>query len=102
MIYAVFCVFRASRAERALDKAYRKGEQRVEERTAGLSNINRLLKLEIAEPKRAEGERTRNLQQINTLHEINLAVNSSLDLSEILDILMEKVDRLLPYSAVTI
>ena len=102
MIYAVYCVFRASRAERTLEKAYRKGEQRVEERTAELSNINRLLKLEIAERKRVEEQIDCHRQRLEALHEIDLAITSTLDLRSVLDLLLEKIDLLLPYSVTTL
>ena len=44
----------------------------------------------------------RNLKQIRVLHEIATAITSTLDLHDILDVLLEKVDRVLPYSATTV
>lgn len=41
-------------------------------------------------------------QRQNALHEINLAITSTLDLSAILTGLLEKIDLLLPYSAATV
>ncbi|HVO92819.1 MAG TPA: GAF domain-containing sensor histidine kinase, partial [Terriglobales bacterium] len=41
-------------------------------------------------------------QRIRALHEINLAITSTLELGAVLNILLEKIDLLLPYSAATI
>jgi GAF domain-containing protein/DNA-binding NarL/FixJ family response regulator/anti-sigma regulatory factor (Ser/Thr protein kinase) len=49
-----------------------------------------------------EEENQRNSQRIRALHEIELAVTSTLDLHAILNILLEKIDCLLPGSAVTV
>jgi len=54
----------------------------------GASSITR----DISERKRRENE-------IKALHDINLAITSTLDLSAILQILLEKIDALLPYEA---
>jgi len=47
-------------------------------------------------------ETQRNLERIRALHEIDLAITSTLDLRTILDMLLEKTDLFLPYSAATI
>jgi signal transduction histidine kinase len=52
--------------------------------------------------KRAEEQLERNIQQVAVLRAINLAVTSTLDLRAVLEILLETVDALLPYCAVTI
>src|SRR5437870_8361 len=44
-------------------------------------------------------ERRRAEDRIKALHDINLAVTSTLDLATILQILLEKIDVLLPYAA---
>ncbi len=44
----------------------------------------------------------RNLERIRALREIDQAITSSLDLRTVLDVLMEKIDLVLPYSAVTV
>lgn len=41
-------------------------------------------------------------ERIRALHQINTAITSTLDLSSVLELLFEKVDLLLPYSAVTV
>ncbi len=58
------------------------------------------------ERKRTEGERARllaeterNLQRISTLYDIGLAMSSTLDVRPALEILLEKIDPFLPYSA---
>ena len=49
----------------------------------------------IAERQRAE-------QRLTSLHEINVAITSSLDLHAVLNVLMEKIDLFLPYTAVLV
>src|SRR4029077_10915702 len=44
--------------------------------------------LDITRRKHAEAERQRNLERIRALHEIGMAINSSLDLQTILDTLL--------------
>src|SRR3989338_6512014 len=56
---------------------------------------------DITERKRAEEEIQRNLERIRALHEIDLAITSTLNLRTTLDILLEKTDRLLPFVAAT-
>lgn len=54
--------------------------------------------------KRAQAEKMLQLKEIRirALHEINLAITSTLELGAVLKILLEKIDLLLPYSAATI
>ena len=61
----------------------------------GVMGISR----DITESKRAEEAAQRNLQRIRTLEEIEKAVASTLDLPTLLEVLLEKAGRLLPYSA---
>ncbi len=56
---------------------------------------------DITDRKRAEEEIHRNLERIRALHEMDLAITSTLDLRVILDLLLEKTDRLLPFIAAT-
>jgi signal transduction histidine kinase len=53
------------------------------------------------EAHRLSGTQCR-LDRLNALHEITLAVTSSLDLRTVLDALLEKIDFLLPYTAATV
>lgn len=51
----------------------------------------------------AQEETERNLQRINALHDIDLAITSTLDLRATLDVLLQKIDFFLPdYSATTV
>ena len=52
--------------------------------------------------KKAEYELRLRDARIRALHEINTAITSTLDLSSVLDILLEKIGLLLPYAAATI
>jgi HAMP domain-containing protein len=50
----------------------------------------------------AEKRLERNLQRLNALHDIDMAITSTLDLHAVLKILMEKVDLVLPGAVATI
>jgi len=52
--------------------------------------------------RRAEFKIKRDSERLRALHEINLAITSTLDLRAALDILLEKIDLVLPYSATTV
>jgi len=54
------------------------------------------------ERRRVEEENRRNWRRIQALHDVDLAVTSTLDLQAVLDILLEKIEQLLPNSATTI
>jgi len=54
------------------------------------------------ERHRVEEENRRNWSRIQALHDVDLAVTSTLDLQAVLDILLEKIEQLLPNSATTI
>jgi PAS domain S-box-containing protein len=57
---------------------------------------------DITERKRAEEEIRRNLERIRALHEIDTAITSTLDLAAVFDVLLEKMDLVLPYAATTV
>jgi PAS domain S-box-containing protein len=57
---------------------------------------------DITDRKRAEDEIRRNLERIRALHEIDLAISSTLDLQTILDVLLEKVQIFLPIAAASV
>ena len=74
-------------------------------------NLKRLIpavRRELAEAdvrrKRAQAERELRVRdvRIRAIHEINLAITSTLDLDGVLEILLEKIDLLLSYSAAAI
>ncbi|MDZ4342870.1 MAG: PAS domain S-box protein, partial [Candidatus Binatia bacterium] len=57
---------------------------------------------DITERKRAEEEAQHNLERVRALHEIDVAITSTLDLHGILHVLLEKIDLVLPYAATTV
>lgn len=59
-----------------------------------LISIRQKLEAEIAEREQSE-------RRIHTLYEINAALNSTLELKEVLDILLEKAEGAFPYPSVT-
>jgi GAF domain-containing protein len=54
------------------------------------------------ENARLFGETKSNLERVKALQEIDKAITSTLDLHTVLDVLMEKIDVVLPYSATTV
>ena len=74
-------------------------------------NLQRLIpsierELREAESRRqrshAEAAVRRNLERIKILHEIDLAITSTLDLHAVLDLLLERIDLVVPYAATTV
>ncbi|HEU4345584.1 MAG TPA: ATP-binding protein [Candidatus Binatia bacterium] len=74
-------------------------------------NLQRLIASVERELREAEVRRERkhaveavkqNLERLKALHEINLAIISTLDLQAVLQILLEKIGLLLPYCAMTV
>jgi len=57
---------------------------------------------DITERKRAEERIHRHRQREVILHEINLAITSTLDLRSVLEILLDKIDSHFPYAAATV
>ncbi len=57
---------------------------------------------DITERKQAEDRIQRNLESIRALREIDQAITSTLDLHDVLDVLLEKIHSLLPYAAVAV
>jgi signal transduction histidine kinase/FixJ family two-component response regulator len=54
------------------------------------------------ERRRADEQAKRNMEGIKALHEIDLAITSSLDLRSVLDVLLEKIDLFLPYTVAAV
>jgi HD-GYP domain-containing protein (c-di-GMP phosphodiesterase class II) len=52
---------------------------------------------ELAERKRAEEEVRRHLERVEALREIDKAITSTLDLSGVLDIILQELERVIPY-----
>ena len=57
---------------------------------------------DITERKRAEEEVRHHLERIEALREIDRAVTSTLDLTEVLDIILEELERVIPYHSAAI
>ena len=57
---------------------------------------------DITERKRAEEEVRRHLERIEALREIDRAITSTLDLTEVLDIILEELERVIPYHSAAI
>ncbi|MFQ5903569.1 MAG: ATP-binding protein, partial [Candidatus Binatia bacterium] len=70
-------------------------EERVERRTKQLA-------LEITERRQMQEQAQYRMQRLADLHEINDAISSSLDLRAVLDLLIGKIDALLPYASVLV
>ena len=58
--------------------------------------------LEITERKRAQEEIRRHLERIEVLREIDRAITSTLDLTGVLDIILEELERVLPYHSAAV
>ena len=85
-----------------IESAKETREQRVRDRTKDLLAINEQLQAEVRERERTEEKFRQNLDRIRVLHEIDLAITSTLDLRGVLEVLLEKIDLVLPYSVTTI
>ena len=57
---------------------------------------------DITKRKRAEEEIQRHLERIEALREIDRAITSTLDLTEVLDIILEELERVIPYHSAAI
>ncbi len=60
------------------------------------------LQTEERQRKQAEEEIRLSLERVRALHDIDIAMTSTLDLKGVLDVLLEKIDLTLPYSATTV
>lgn len=70
--------------------------------TEWLQKIYREQAEQVTYRRRAEEQIRRNLDRISTLHEIGIAMTSTLDLQTVLNLFLEKLDALLPYAAAVI
>jgi len=84
-------IVECKRAEEALRRAHDELERRIEERTAELSKANELLREEVIERRRAEERIQRQLQRLNALRDIDMAITASLDLRVIFDVILDQV-----------
>ncbi|HEX9787706.1 MAG TPA: GAF domain-containing protein [Candidatus Binatia bacterium] len=56
---------------------------------------------DITERKQAEDERQRNFERVRALHEINLAITSTMNRQSQLEVLLEKIEKFLAYPTVS-
>jgi signal transduction histidine kinase len=90
------------RAEEALRKAHGELEMRIEERTADLVRTSEVLRLEIAERWRAEEALQQRNRELTLLNQASQAFSSTLDLDQVLAIVLEGVRRLLNVAACSV
>jgi PAS domain S-box-containing protein len=83
------------RTELALQKAHSELEQRVEERTAELSETNLELRAEVAERKQAENALQRRTDELEALRQMALDVTAQLDLNTLLHSIVARAVELL-------
>jgi len=58
--------------------------------------------MDLTERKQAQERRQLELQRLNALRDINLAITSTLDLRGVLEVLLREIGRLLPDTAITV
>jgi PAS domain S-box-containing protein len=99
-----------------LQSSYDEMEQRVEERTAELAQVNASLKAEIAERKRAEEalqatvlEKERLFQaearrrhEAETLREVAAVISATTDRSAVLGLILDQLKRVVPYDSASV
>jgi len=88
--------------EEELDRYRTHLESIVQQRTAELAKANEQLTSDLVERRRTEELIRQQMQRLAILREITLTITSTLDLRTVLDTLLEQIDHLLPYAAVTI
>jgi signal transduction histidine kinase len=78
------------------------GGDELQKLASAFNRMAQALERRALEAQCATAELERHLKQSTALHEINLAVTSTLDLGAVLRVLMEKIDVLLPYTVVLV
>jgi PAS domain S-box-containing protein len=89
-------------AERIINETYAELEQRIAERTAELSETNKQLQEHIAERIRAEAAEREQRILAEGLKDTAAAINSVLELDEILDRILVYIERILPYDSASV
>jgi len=74
----------------------------ITKRSEALENANAELTREIVQRERAQQEVSRQHRRIEVLHEVSAALNSTLDRRVLIDLLLTKIEELLPYEAMTL
>jgi PAS domain S-box-containing protein len=90
------------RAEDALREAHAALEGRVRERTAELERTNAALRAEIARRQEVEERLRRQSATAESLVQATLALNSSLELDQVLDRILEQTQLVIPGCAVSV
>jgi signal transduction histidine kinase/HAMP domain-containing protein len=78
------------------------GDDEVGRLAASFDKMAKSLELEKAEADTADLRTQKSLQRTKALHEIDVAITSTLDLRAILQVLLEKIDLVLPNAVTTI
>jgi signal transduction histidine kinase len=78
------------------------GDDEVGRLAASFDKMAESLEREKAEAETADLRTQKSLQRIKALHEIDMAITSTLDLHAILEVLLDKIDLLLPRAVTTI
>ncbi len=78
------------------------GDDEVGRLTASFDKMAETLEREKAEAEAANLRTQVSLQRIKALHEIDVAITSTLDLDHILEVLLDKIDHILPNAITTI
>jgi len=78
------------------------GEGELNQLARSFDQMAESLGQNITERKRAEEDVRRNLERTQALRDIDQAISSTLDLRSVLNVLLEKIDLVLPYAATTI
>jgi signal transduction histidine kinase len=77
-------------------------DDEVGQLAASFDRMAESLEQEKAEAETADLRTRKSLQRINALHEIDVAITSTLDLRQILEVLLDKIDLVLPHAVTTI
>jgi signal transduction histidine kinase len=78
------------------------GDDEVGRLAASFDKMAESLEQEKAEAQRADRRTQESLQRIKALHEIDIAITSTLDLDAMLEVLLNKIDFVLPKAVITI
>lgn len=90
------------RSENALRQAHQELEMRVRERTIELETTNTLLRRENIERRRAEEAERKQRNMAEALRDIAIALNGSLELTEVLQRILSNIDQVVAHSAADI
>jgi signal transduction histidine kinase len=89
-------------SEKAAVSNFEKIEELVRERTAELKNLNRDLKREISERKKAEEQLEQRTHLLSTLLDVSNLVSSTLDLGPLLEAILDRLKKIIDYKGAKI